>query len=552
MMADDKRDSTAGAAVLVILSAAMFIYVIDTTIMNVSISDVVKDLDTEVTKVQAAITVYTLTMSAFMVTGGKLGDLWGSRRAFRIGLVVYGLGTVTTALAPNIVVLMIGWSVLEGLGSALIVPAINTLVRTNYPDEARAKAYGTVWGVAAAGAAFGPIVGGAITTAATWRLAFALEAVIVVVVLIGSTRLTATARAKRARIDGIGVLLSVVGLGLVVLGILQTSTAGWDDVRIWVMIATGLVVLALFVLWLRGREARGKSPLLHLSIFRHRSIRQGLPVLMTQTFIQAGILFLVPLFAQTLLGFSAFRTGVTLLPLSIAVLTVSALSPPLGHRFYPRTIVAIGLLVLGVGGLLLSRSLDGATSGLDLTVPLLVVGIGIGLVVAQLPNLILGGAETHEASEAAGLQGTAQNLGMSLGTAVVGSVVIAVGFSAAASQVDASSALDDSQKAALRQAIEADSQTATAEQVNEIAADAPPEQAEEIEQIAQDSHLRGFQAALVAGGVVALLGFLLALRLPKRKLTGTPLEESVRAGSKTVPRLDLEMEDLDESGGAGP
>ncbi len=552
-MADDARNSTAGSAILVVLSAAMFIYVIDTTIMNVSISDVVKDLNTEVTKLQAAITLYTLTMSAFMLTGGKLGDLWGSRRAFRIGLVVYGIGTVTTAVAPNIVVLMIGWSVLEGLGSALIVPAINTLVRTNYPDEARAKAYGTVWGVAAAGAAFGPIVGGAITTAATWRLAFALEALIVVIVLIGSTRLTGSRRATTgARIDGVGVVLSVVGLGLVVLGILQTSTAGWDDPRIWVMIATGLVVLALFVFWLRGREARGKPPLLHLSIFRHRSIRQGLPVLMTQTFIQAGILFLIPLFAQTLLGFSAFRTGVTLLPLSIAVLTVSALSPPLGHRFYPRSIVAVGLLILGAGGLLLSRALDGATSGFDLTIPLLIAGIGIGLVVAQLPNLILGGAETHEASEAAGLQGTAQNLGMSLGTAVVGSIILAVGFSTAASQVDETTALDDAQKAALQEAIDADSQAATEAQVQQVAADAPPDQADEIERIARDSHLRGFQAALVAGGVVALLGFVLALRLPKRKLTGEPLEEAVRASTKTVARLDLEMEDLGEPGGGQP
>ncbi|MEZ5169501.1 MAG: MFS transporter [Acidimicrobiia bacterium] len=548
MGSEARAGRTAGSAILVILSAAMFIYVIDTTIMNVSISDVVADLDTEVTKVQAAITVYTLTMSAFMLTGGKLGDRWGSLRAFRIGLVVYGIGTVTTALAANIAMLIIGWSILEGLGSALIVPAINTLIRTNFPGDARARAYGVVWGVAAAGAAFGPIVGGAITTAATWRLAFALEAVIVVVVLIGSGKLADSRPDEPVDLDYVGVLLSVVGLGLVVLGVLRTSTAGWDDVATWVMIGAGLAVLGLFVVWLRHRERTGTSPLLHLSIFRHRSIREGLPVLATQTFMQAGILFLVPLFCQSLLGFNAFRTGVTLLPLSIAVLGVSSLSPPLGHRFYPRSIVAGGLVVLAVGGVLLSRSLDGAESGWDLALPLAVIGVGIGLVVAQLPNLILSGADNDEASEAAGLQGTSQNLGMALGTAVVGSVILSVGFAAVADEVDSSTVLADDTRARVEATIDAGTQSVTNEKVEDFAAGLPAEEGDEIRRIARDSQLDGYQAALLAGAAVALLGFVLALRLPKRKLGGDRLEESARAGSKAIPTFDLEVRDLATEG----
>lgn len=546
---EGKTRSSAGTSILVILSAAMFIYVIDTTIMNVSISDVVADLDTEVTKVQAAITVYTLTMSAFMLTGGKLGDRWGSLRAFRIGLVIYGIGTVITALAANIAMLMIGWSILEGLGSALIVPAINTLIRTNFPGDARSRAYGVVWGVAAAGAAFGPIVGGAITTAATWRLAFALEAVIVVVVLVGSGRLADSGRPdKPVDLDIVGVVLSVLGLGLVVLGVLRTSTTGWSEPSIWIMIAAGLVVLGIFVAWIRHRERTGKAPLLHLSIFRHRSIRQGLPVLATQTFMQAGILFLVPLFAQSLLGFNAFRTGVTLLPLSIAVLALSSLSPPLGHRFYPRSIVAVGLVVLAAGGVLLSRSLDGATSGWDLALPLAIVGVGMGLVVAQLPNLILSGARTDEASEAAGLQGTAQNLGMALGTAVVGSVILSVGFAAVSDDVGSSNVLSDDTKATVEVAIDADVQSAGDEEVEEFIADLPSEERVEIERIDRDAQLKGYQAALLVGAFVALLGFVLAMRLPKKKLGGDLLEESARAGSKAIPTFDLEVRDLATEG----
>ena len=184
-----RRAAKASSGVLVALALAMFVYVIDTTIMSVSISDLVVDLDTELGNIQMAITVYTLTMAAFMITGGKLGDIWGARKAFRIGLVVYGIGTVTTALSPNIVTLLIGWSILEGLGSALIVPATNTLVRANFEGDKRAAAYGTLGGVAAAGAAFGPIIGGWITTTYTWRLAFWIEAVIVVGVLLASGRI---------------------------------------------------------------------------------------------------------------------------------------------------------------------------------------------------------------------------------------------------------------------------------------------------------------------------------------------------------------------------
>ena len=314
----------------------MFVYVIDTTIMNVSISNVVDDLDTTVSRVQAAITFYTLTMAAFMLTGGKLGDIWGSRRAFRIGLVIYGTGTTMTALAPNIWFLLLGWSVLEGLGSALIVPAINTLVRTNYSESKRASAYGTLWGVAAAGAAFGPIVGGWLTTNLSWRVAFAVEALIVVVVLLGSRLLQdSPAVDPRPRLDRVGVVLSAVALAALVWGILQTSSRGWDDPIVLTAIFSGIVMLGVFLLWVRRQTSRGEPALVHLSIFRHRSLNAGLPILSIQTFVQAGVLFLVPLYAQFALGLSAFDTGLALLPLSISVLVVSSLSPPPGSRHLP-------------------------------------------------------------------------------------------------------------------------------------------------------------------------------------------------------------------------
>ncbi|VAW08299.1 Uncharacterized MFS-type transporter, partial [hydrothermal vent metagenome] len=219
-----------GMLVLLILGAAMFVYVIDTTLMNVSISALVEDLGTTVGEVQTAITLYTLTMAAFMLTGGKLGDIWGSKRAFRIGLVIYGVGTTITAVAPTIGFVIIGWSFMEGIGSALIVPAINTLVRANFEGAKRASAYGVLFGIAAAGAAFGPLIGGWVTTNMSWRVAFAGEAIIVVLVLLSSGLLVDAAPViPKPRLDLVGVGLSAAGLALFVFGVLQTGTYGWSD-----------------------------------------------------------------------------------------------------------------------------------------------------------------------------------------------------------------------------------------------------------------------------------------------------------------------------------
>ncbi len=542
---DTTGAATPGVAVLVVLALAMFIYVIDTTLMNVSISALVEDLDTTVGGVQTAITLYTLTMAAFMLTGGKLGDIWGSKRAFRIGLVVYGIGTTLTALAPSLLFVIIGWSILEGLGSALIVPAINTLVRANYQGTKRASAYGVLFGVAAAGAAFGPLIGGWVTAYYSWRWAFALEAVIVLIVLLSSGLLSDSPPViPRPRLDGIGVLLSVTGLGLLVLGILQTTSRGWRDPIVLGMISGGVALLGLFVWWIRRRERAGLPVLVHPSIFRHRSISAGLPVLSTQTFAQAGLLFLVPLFAQAFLGFDAFQTGVTLLPLSISVLAVSITTPSLGRRIYPRHIIQAGLVVLFLGGALLSFSLDEASSGADLAFGLAVVGVGIGLIAGQLPNLVLSGVEPDEASEASGLQGTAQNLGMALGTAIVGTVILTVGLASMERQVEESTVIPQAIRTELAEVLSQDIYTAELTELQQAIESASPDVQAEVGRIYDLAAVRGFQAALLVGGLVALLGALMALRLPKEKLEGRTLSETVR--NPTIAKLQLEMEDLSE------
>ncbi len=551
---DQTTASSKATIVLMILSAAMFIYVIDTTIMNVSISALVEDLGTTVQEVQTAITLYTLTMAAFMLTGGKLGDIWGSKRAFRIGLVIYGIGTTITALAPNIGFIILGWSILEGLGSALIVPAINTLVRANFTGTKRASAYGTLFGVAAAGAAFGPLIGGWLTANLSWRYAFAGEAIIVVIVLLSSGMIIdAPAVLPKPRLDRVGVALSATGLAMFVYGVLQTSSRGWSDPVVLVLILGGLGVLGLFVWWVRRQEAAGRPALLHPSIFKHRAISAGLPILSTQTFAQAGLLFLIPVFTQSVLGFDAFQTGLTLLPLSIGVLLTSTLTPPLGRKIYPKHIVQFGLVLLFIGGYVLATSLATATEGTDMALGLLIGGLAIGLVAGQLPNMILSGVEQDEASEASGLQGTAQNLGMALGTAIIGTVILSVALTSIGNQVAASSTIPDDIKDEIADVVALPFEAADADRLGDELADLPPEQQEELQNIYNDGTLAGFQGAILAGGIVALFGALLAFRLPKKKLEADPSDEPVETAVKevvrsaTLPGVQFEMEDLGRS-----
>jgi len=542
---------TSGAAVLAVLSAAMFVYVIDTTLMNVSISALVEDLNTTVGQVQAAITLYTLTMASFMLTGGKLGDIWGSKRAFRIGLIIYGIGTTITAVAPTIGFVMFGWSILEGLGSALIVPAINTLVRANFKGPKRASAYGLLFGVAAAGAAFGPLIGGWVTTYLSWRVAFGAEALIVLGVLLASGLIVdAPAVIPRPKLDFVGVGLSVAGMGLFVFGILQTTSRGWQDPLVLSLIGLGVVLIGAFVWWVKKMEKEGRPALLHPSIFRHRSSSAGLPILSTQTFAQAGLLFLIPLFTQSMLGFDALQTGITLLPLSIGVLLTSVLTPSLGQRIYPKYIIQAGLVLLFIGGFILAGSLEDATQASDMALGLLIGGLAIGLIAGQLPNLILSGVDANEASEASGLQGTAQNLGMALGTAVIGTVILSVAMSSIGSGVSDSTVVPEEMKSDIQTALESGLNTADAEGVENDIAATPADVQDELAAIYEESAVNGFQGAILVGGIVALFGALLAFRLPKQKLPKDPsVEQAIRetVRSPTIPAMQLEMDDLPAS-----
>jgi MFS family permease len=431
-----EQAAAAGAGlVLVTLASAQFLMTLDSSVMNVSIAQVAKDVGTTITGVQTAITLYTLVMATTMITGGKIGTMIGRRRAFSIGCVIYGAGSLTTSLAPNLAVLIVGWSVLEGLGAALIMPAIVALVASNFGPSERPRAYGLVASAGAIAVAAGPLIGGAVTTYWTWRLVFAGEVVIVVAILALTRRIQDAPPSARSHLDVRGAALSALGLGLAVFGVLKSGSWGWIAAKegapsivglsltLWFIVA-GLVVLRLFVGWERHMVAEGREPLVDLGMLRNAQLTGGLVMFLFQFLLQAGLFFTIPLFLSVALGLSALDTGVRLLPLSVTLLVAAVGIPRLWPAASPRKVVSWGLAALLAGILALLVALDAGAGPEVVTVPLLLAGLGVGALSSQLGAVTVSAVPDELSGEVGGLQNTSTNLGASLGTALAGSVLI--------------------------------------------------------------------------------------------------------------------------------
>ncbi len=428
--------AAAGAGlVLLTLSSAQFLMTLDSSVMNVSIAQVAKDVDTTVTGVQTAITLYTLVMATLMITGGKIGSMIGRRRAFAIGCVIYGAGSFTTALAPNLAVLIVGWSFLEGVGAALIMPAIVALVASNFAAPERPRAYGLVASAGAIAVAAGPLIGGACTTYLTWRVVFAGEVLIVAVILVLSRKILDAPSEGSTSLDLVGVVLSATGLGLAVFGVLRSGEWGWVLAKpdapsllgisftVWLILA-GLVILRVFFWWEQRMSAAGREPLVDLSMLRNPRLVGGLTMFFFQFLIQAGLFFIVPLFLSVALGLSAVETGARLLPLSVTLLVAAVGVPKIWPRASPRLVVNWGLAALLAGIVSLIAALEAGAGPEIVTVPLLFAGLGVGALASQLGAVTVSSVPDEQSGEVGGLQNTATNLGASLGTALAGSVLI--------------------------------------------------------------------------------------------------------------------------------
>jgi len=534
----NKAQMSAGF-VLLVLGLAQFINAYDTTAMNVAISRIVQDLHTTVTGVQLALTSYSLVMAAFMIIGSKLGDIWGRKRTFTLGVAMYGTGALITALSPNLGIMIIGWSVLEGLGSALMIPSIFALVGTIFPPgKMRVQGYAIIGSLAAAGAALGPLFCGLLTTYLTWRVSFACEVVVALVVIILQRKLSIPKEeGRQTQLDFGGAVLSALGLAFVVMGVLQASNYGWLEARqpfkiggielipqggispVVIFVAVGVLILVFFALWERHQASINKKPLVNLSIFRKRAASAGLLAILAMMFMQAGCLFVIPVFMQMALGYNALRTGLTLLPLSIAIILVASQSSKLVEKFAARALVQLGLLAMSVGVAATALTMTSTSSNWSFLPGLLIIGVGIGLANAPLLNLVQSSVPAKQQSEISGVNRAFSNLGGSLGIAVAGAILMASLMASLSSLVAQSPVLPTEDKPKLEQIVHKDARTVSNVQLSTyIKSEGPPQAiANELVKINAEARDGALRKALAAVGVLGLFGFAMSLLLPGRR-----------------------------------
>ncbi|GAA1272121.1 MFS transporter [Pseudonocardia aurantiaca] len=521
--------AAAAGGVLLTLASGQFLMTLDSSVMNVAIATVAEDVGTTVTGIQAAITLYTLVMAMLMVTGGKIGSIIGRRRAFAIGCVIYGLGSLTTALAPNLAILVLGWSVLEGIGAALILPAIVALVAGNFPAEGRPRAYGLVMGAGAVAVAVGPLIGGIATTYFSWRWVFVGEVFVVVGILALARRVQDAPPEARRPFDVIGSVLVAVGLGAAVLGVLQSAEWGWVQPKpgapsllgisptVWLVLA-GLLVILGFLEQESRLEAAGGEPLVRPSMFGNRQMTGGLLMFFVQYLVQAGLFFIIPLFLSVALGLSALETGVRILPLSITLLAAAVGVPRFFPDASPRRVVRLGLLAMFAGIVVLVAAIDPAADARIVTIPLLLAGLGIGALASQLGAVTVSAVPDDLSPEVGGLQNTSTNLGAAIGTALAGSILITALTTSFLQGVEQNPAIPEQVKsqatvqlaggvpflsdAALQQAL--------------AQAGTPPAVAEAALDVNQQARVDGLRSALTVLAMITLVGLFVARRVPDR------------------------------------
>jgi MFS family permease len=438
--------ASAARSLVLPLALAQFIASYAATNMNVAISAIAKDVDTTVAGVQTAITLFTLTMAALMIPGSKLTDIWGRKRCFLLGLAVYGAGGLVAALSSGLGQLIAGYSLAEGVGSALMIPPIYILITVAFPDvKSRARWFGAVSGAGGLGAAAGPLIGGLVTSALSWRASFGLQVLVVAWIMLLARKITEPAREPTAHgFDLAGAVLSATGLVLVIVGFLQSRTYGFGESRedfsiggtvvipkgsvspVWVFVAAGALVLLWFFLHVRSRERRGKAVLLPLRLFRDKTANLGLGTQTVQWLILQGSFFVISVYLQEVKHYSAAKTGLMLTPAIAGILASSAAAGRLARRHPQRWLIIAGFLT-AAAGIVLLLSLVRAHSAVLTWVPgLLLFGAGAGVMLTSSVNVVQSSFPERDQGDISGLSRSVSNLGSSLGTALVGSILVAV------------------------------------------------------------------------------------------------------------------------------
>ena len=509
-----------------LLAAAMFVLVVDTSLMNVSISAVVQDLDTTVSGVQSAIALEALVSAAFILINSKVSDLIGRKRAYVLGLLAYAIGAAAMTLAQNLSTIVIFWAIVGGLGASLLLPAMQSLIHGNFDGAARKKTYALVGAAAAIAAAVGPLLGGFVTTFLSWRVGFLLEVVVIAVVLANIKLVRDVPYTGPRHIDLVGAVLSVVGMGGVVLGILVWQEGGE---AVGALIAVGLIGLGSLAYWLVRRKHQGKPTLIDPDLFRFPHFRLGITQQMLQQITLGGVMIVLPIFLQMTLEYNALQAGLSLAPLSLSMFAVAILAGRMSGKRRASSIVGAGYALTTVGLVLLIPLVPRADFGWWLIGPLLLAGSGLGLLVSQLNNYTLAPIE-DELSEAAGVNSAAGSFGLSFGLAVAGGIMLAALSLGFTNKTEASTVIPPAQQEQMAQALEEDAQVLSNTQLDKLLVDQPEAVRAEILRINSEARDLSLQVALLVSVLASLIGLLNSFRMrrlpditPSASLEGTTL-----------------------------
>jgi EmrB/QacA subfamily drug resistance transporter len=506
-------DAAVDQGVALRLAAAMFVLVVDTSLMNVSISAVVKDLGTTVSGVQSAIALEALVSAAFILIGSKIGDLVGRKRAFVCGLLGYAVGAVAMTLAQSLVPVVVFWAIIGGIGASLLLPSMQSLIHGNFTGTAQKKVYALVGASAAIAAAVGPLLGGFITTYLSWRVGFLLEVVVIAVVLSGMRRIKDVPYTGSREVDWVGAALSITGMGGLVLGILVWQEGGESVALLLAVGALGLLGLAS---WLRRRQRAGKAALIDPRLFASKLFRYGISGQLLQQIALGGTMIALPIFLQMVLEYNALQAGLSLAPLSLSMFAVALLAGRRAGRRRASSVIRAGFAIYTLGILLLLPLVPRATSGWYLTLPLTIAGVGLGLLVSQLNNYTLAPISEERVSEAAGVNSAAGSFGLSFGLAFAGAIMLA-SLSILFTQLSqASPVLSGPQKDQVASALEDDAELLSNTQLVEVLAGQPKPVQDEIVRINTEARPRALQIALLVPLLAGLGGLAVSFRMRRQ------------------------------------
>lgn len=516
-----------------VLGTALAIIIIDGTLLNVALSYLIRDLNTDIQSLQWVITAYALTVASLMITGGRLGDLFGRKKMFMLGAIVFAVGSFIASISHNSATLIAGESIIEGIGAAMMMPATASLLVSTYRGKDRAIAMGAWGGIAAAASAIGPILGGYLTTHYNWRWGFRINIFVVALLLIGSVAIKECRdREEKPSLDIPGVFLSSLGLLSLVFGIIESSQYGWIKAKqifsvaghsidlgnysiVLPSILLGIALIALFFFWEKKVVSAGNTPLVSMNLFKNAQFTSGVSMIAVMALGQTGIIFSIPVFLQAVRNLDAFHTGLAFLPMSLAALIMAPLSALFSRKYTPKLMVQIGLVSSTLALLLVRHTLNVNTTSADLIPGMILYGIGIGLMMAQLTNITLSAVSVEEAGEVSGLSNTFRQIGSALGAAVIGAALLS------SLSVNLKNGIENSVviPAQAKTQIEAQvaSQTSNVEFAGgaKINQDVPPQIAEEIIRISHQATADSNKLALMYTFFFTALGFLISFLLPR-------------------------------------